>query len=572
MKRNLTTLANNTYDLLIIGGGIYGACVAWEATLRGLSAALIEKADFCSATSANSLKIIHGGLRYLQHANIKRMRESIRERRTLMRIAPHLVHPMPVLIPTYGHAMQGKEVLSLALMINDLIGFDRNYQIDDAGKHIPRGRMISRREIIQLLPGLQQQDLTGGAIFYDAQVYNSERLVLSFLRSAEKGGANLANYVKVIGFLRERDCVTGVVAKDVLTGDQFDIRAKTVVNTAGPWVNQVISLFNGGRPDHAILFAKAINLVTRPLFETYAIGISGKKRFQDVNAVINKGNRLFFIVPWRNYSLIGTNYSVYDGDPDDLRVTEKEILAFLGEINQTYPEAGLKMKDVLFVHCGLLPSPGISQKTGDVQLLKDYQIYDHRNEGIKGLFSVVSVKYTAARLVAEEVVDRVFESWGIKPPKSTSSVTALHGGDIKCFDVFLNTEIRKRPYELDKEIIKRLVYNYGSAYPEVFRNFGRDANGQHMSMCHDALLRDEVYYGVREEMAQKLSDMILRRTDLGTAGHPGDEAIKITADSMKDELKWSLERFHQEVREINEILTFRNVLRKNGSKLASSAI
>lgn len=550
MKRNLPSLANNVYDLLIIGGGIYGACVAWDATLRGLSVALVEKADFCSATSANSLKIIHGGLRYLQHADFKRMRESIRERRTLMRIAPHLIHPMPVLVPTYGHAMQGKEVLYLALMINDLIGFDRN-RIEDTEKHIPRGKVISRREVIQLLPGIPQQNLSGGGVFCDAQVYNSERLVLSFLRSAEKGGANMANYVKVIGFLREGDCVTGVVAKDVLTGAQFDIRAKAVVNTAGPWVNQVISLFSGKKSDHTILFAKAINLVTRPLFETYAVGISGRKQYRDADAVINKGNRLFFVVPWHNCSLIGTNYSVYDGDPDDLKVTEKEVQVFLDEINQTYPEAVLRMKDVLFVHCGLLPRIGMSQMAGDIQLLKDYHIYDHRNEGMKGLFSVVSVKYTTARFVAEKAVDQVFESWGIKPPKSTSSEIPLHGGAIEYFDVFLNAEIRNQPYKLDEEMIKKLVYNYGSVYPEVLRNL-HNGNGQHIPIGHDALLKAEVLYGVREEMAQKLSDVILRRTDSGTAGYPGNEAIKITADKMETELGWSPERLHQELREIND--------------------
>ena len=201
MERDPSKLQRNKYDLLVIGGGIYGACVTWDAALRGLSVALVEKGDFASATSANSLKIIHGGLRYLQHGDFKRMRESIRERRTLMEIAPHLVHPLPVLIPTFGHGMQGREVLSLALMINDLIGFDRN-RLDDPEKHICRGRVISRRECLELLPGIHKKDLTGGAIFHDAQVYNSERLVLSFIRSAEKAGAELANYVEVTGFIQ----------------------------------------------------------------------------------------------------------------------------------------------------------------------------------------------------------------------------------------------------------------------------------------------------------------------------------------------------------------------------------
>ena len=172
MDRDLTQLANHKYDLIIIGGGIYGACVAWDATLRGLSVALVEKADFGHATSANSLKTIHGGLRYLQQLDIKRMRESIRERRTLMRIAPHLVHPLPCLMPTYGHLTKGRAVMALALKVNDLVSFDRN-RLEDPQKHLPKGRVISRQECLQLLPNIVREGLTGGAVWHDAQVYNS---------------------------------------------------------------------------------------------------------------------------------------------------------------------------------------------------------------------------------------------------------------------------------------------------------------------------------------------------------------------------------------------------------------
>ncbi len=201
--------------------------MAWDATLRGLSVALVDKADFGAATSVNSLKMIHGGLRYLQHADFRRMRASIRERRTLMQIAPHLVAPLPVLLPTYGHGLQGKAVLAAALLLNDVIGWDRN-RLCDPQKHIPRGRVISKRACLQQLPGLDPRGLTGGAIFYDAQVHHSERLTLAFLQSAAQAGAQLANYVEATGFHLDRDCVTGVSACDVLTGNRFDIRP-------GPW-------------------------------------------------------------------------------------------------------------------------------------------------------------------------------------------------------------------------------------------------------------------------------------------------------------------------------------------------
>ena len=271
MQRKIQALANTTFDLLVLGGGIQGACVAWEATLRGLSVALIDQSDFGAATSANSLKIIHGGLRYLQTADFNRMRQSIRERQILMRIAPHLVHPLPVLVPTYGHGLKGREAMMVALKLNDWISCDRNQGLNDPHKHIPPGQVISRQSCLQQVPGIAKQGLTGAVTFHDAQVYNSERLTLSFIKSAAQQGATVANYVKAIGFLQTGDQIQGVTAQDGPTGAPLDIRAKAVINTSGPWLNQVLGLLPMAHPDQR--FAKAINLVLRrPLLETpYAI-------------------------------------------------------------------------------------------------------------------------------------------------------------------------------------------------------------------------------------------------------------------------------------------------------------
>jgi glycerol-3-phosphate dehydrogenase len=182
MTRNLANLSSRVYDVLVIGGGIYGVCIVWDAVLRGLSVALVEKGDFGSATSANSLRVIHGGLRYLQHGDIARMRQSIRERTTFMRIAPHLVHPLPILLPTYGHGLRGKEVLSVASSLDKIIGFDRK-RLPDPQKHLPGSRLISKEECIRLFPYVEKENLTGGVIIHDCQMLSSERLVLSFARA-----------------------------------------------------------------------------------------------------------------------------------------------------------------------------------------------------------------------------------------------------------------------------------------------------------------------------------------------------------------------------------------------------
>ncbi len=545
MKRNLVQLSENVYDLAIVGGGIYGACVAWEASLRGLSVALVEKGDFGSATSANSLKIIHGGLRYLQQADFKRMRESIHERKTLMRIAPHLVHPLPIVIPTYGHGIKGKEALSLAMKINDLISFDRN-RLNDPQKHIPNGRIISTQECQQLLPNIPSQGLTGGAIFHDAQVYNSERLTLSFIRSAEQAGATVANYTEVIGFLQTGNCVTGVQVRDILTGDRFEIRAKTVVNTCGAWINHVLSLLKG-QPQPKTLFAKAMNLVLQnPLFGAYAAGISNSQ------GASNQPNRFLFIAPWRGKSMIGTYYAAYDGKPEDFQITEPDIHNFLHQINQIYSSANLTRQDVSFVHGGLLPRISINAKTGEPLLAKHYQIKDYSEEGLSGIISVVGVKYTTARDVAQKTVDRIFKLWGQKPPKSTSAFTPLHGGQIDRFETFLHDAIAKPPYGLDKEVMRRLVYNYGSAYPDTLQYLDRVLDCSY-AMNNLAVLKAEVLHAVHEEMAQKLGDVVFRRTELGSAEYPGNEALKLCAKTMGAELGWSHTRIQQELQEVNDI-------------------
>lgn len=553
MKRDLVQLSKNVHDLLIIGGGVYGVWTAWDAALRGLSVALVDKGDFGSATSSNTMKIIHGGLRYLQHADFSRMRQSMRERMVLMRIAPHLVHPLPFLMPTYGHFMQGKEIMSLALIINDLICFDRN-QLKDPEKHLPRGRVISKGECIRLFPGVKEKGLTGGVIWYDCQMYNSERLLLSILRSAEKAGATLANYVEVIGFIKYGSRVMGVKARDVITEEELDINAKLIVNTSGPWVEHVLSFLNGYNKSHRDLLSKAMNVVVkRQLIPKYAVAVSSKSEYRDDDSIISKGSRLFFITPWRDYSLIGTTYTPYVGDPNDFKVTEKDIEGFINEFNQAYPVACLKREDVSFFHGGLLPMDGNSGS--NVRLTKKYRIRDHIEDGIEGLISVIGVKYTTARAVAEETVDLVFRKLGRKASRCLTEVTPVNGGYIERFTDFLAKETEKKSQELDAKVIRHLVYNYGSEYSEVLRYL--DENPDLGKTVNDTfqVIKAEALHGVREEMAQKLADVILRRTELGSADNPGDKALKTCALIMARELGWNETRIQRELDETKAVFS-----------------
>lgn len=554
MKRDLAQLRGKQFDVLIIGGGIYGVCAAWDAALRGLSVALIEKNDFGSATSSNSLKIIHGGLRYLQQADFKRMRESIAERTILMRIAPHLVHPLPCIIPTYGHALKGREVMAAALFINDLVGFDRN-RLTDPQKRLPNGKVISKEKCKEIIPGINEENLSGGAIWYDCQVYNSERMLISILRSAVNSGAVTANYTEMVGFITEQGRVTGVKAKDNLTGDILEISAKLVINNGGPWLNDVLAHLNGKLTRPKIKLSAAMNLVIkRKLFEKYAVGIWSKSDFRDGDALLSKGSRLFFITPWREYSLIGTTHVHYDGEPGQFKIKESDIQTFLDEVNAAYPPADLRREDVAFFYGGMLPADEDQKAGEDVRLLKNYQIIDHaKDSGVEGLISVVGVKFTTARDVAVKTVDCAIEKLGKSPVKSLTCTTLIFGGDIGNFENFIDAEKSKAPHGLSENSIEHLVLNYGSEYPEILK-YGEENQEFIRPISPDSeTLQAEVIYAVREEMAIKLADVVRRRTELGTAGCPEDAVLRVCADLVGHELGWDEQKRQAEIEETKQI-------------------
>lgn len=559
MKRDPVELARKEYDLLVIGGGIYGVFVAWDAALRGLSVALVEKGDFGQATSSNTLRIIHGGLRYLQYGNIRRMRRSIAERTAFMRIAPHLVHPLPFLIPTYGQWSEGKPLVSLALYLNDLIGFDRN-RLADPQKHLPRGRVLSREECRRLVPGVLERGLTGSLLYYDCQMYDSERLVLAVARSAARAGAVLANYVEATKFLKDGSRIRGITAKDDLSGDTFDIRARSVVNTSGPWLDHVLSLLYSHPPGRKLVLSKAFNLLVKPqIIPDYAVGVRSRRSLNNgvVRGIGNgKGSPWVFITPWRRQSLIGTAHLPYAGDPDACTVTEAEIEQFIKTVNEAYPAARLHRHDVRLVYSGLLPMIPDSRRAGIVRLVTRPAFHDHQPEdGIEGIVSVVGVKFTEARFAAERTVDLVFKKLGRTTPKAITAVTPVHGGHIQQFEDFLAQQIRSRPDGVSAEITQSLIYRYGSQVSEVLKCLGERRSEELLSCVMEA----EIIHAIRAEMAQTLSDVVFRRTGLGTDGDLKDGRLHACADIMAAEMGWDRVRAERELRETKSRLKYMNV-------------
>lgn len=496
MTRDLAALAARSYDLVVVGGGIYGICAVREAARRGLTACLLERDDFAAATSANSLRIIHGGLRYLQHGDLRRMRQSIGERRLLQWLAPRLVQPLPCLMPTYGHGLKGPEVLRVALALNDLVGFDRNKGLAPADQ-LPRGRTFSRSELLRLLPEVPREGLTGGALWYDCQVSSSERLALAFLQSGIAVGAAAANYVEMTGVQQADGRIIGVRAVDRLTGAELEVRARAVLNAAGPWVDEVLARAQARRGATWFAPSKAFNLLLRrPLFERYAVGLAGRWKFEDRDAIVQKGAQLFFVVPWRSGCLVGTRH-LRSAGAEDLEVTEADVARFIAEINDAYPAADVSRDDVLAVYSGLLPEAA-GHTGAEVQLQKHPGFRDHREDGLDGLYTVVGVKWTTAREVAARTISRIAARIAPAAANPVPESTPLRG-----------------------------AVPDGPATPDRIRR------------------------AVRDELAQRLSDVVFRRTTLGADGHPGVPALEHCADLVAAELGWSAARRQAELADVD---------------------
>ncbi|MEO2049516.1 MAG: glycerol-3-phosphate dehydrogenase/oxidase [Pirellulales bacterium] len=546
MKRSLSDLENNEFDLIVIGGGIFGVCAAWDATLRGLSVAIIERGDFGCATSANSYKIVHGGLRYVQHGDVYRIRQSSNERRALSRIAPHLVHPLPIVVPTYGHGMKGKEVLRIGMGLYDLFTLDRNRNIAAPSRHIPRCRFMSRLEVLNLFPNVNSAGLTGGALFHDGQIYNPTRLILAFLRSAFQAGAVTANYVEATKFIQHKNRVCGVEAKDNLTGATMHIRGKVVLNAAGPYAERLLnSSIDTQLSPKATYSRDACLVVARRLTGDYALAVQAKT--SDPDAILSRGPRHLFIAPWRHYTLIGVWHKVYTGDPDKFTVTDEDLQTFLNEINESYPTLELTLNDVALWNAGLVLFGTNDEGKEDLSYGHRSRIIDHaKTHAVEGLITLIGVRVTTGRGDAAEAVNIICNKIGHRALQSNTAITPIHGGDIDNIDDFMRSALKNRPTNISIDVMRSLVRNYGTHCGDVIRLIKQNAD-LGTTIGNSTTIKAQVAYACREEMAQRLADVVLRRTDLGTGEYPGRCTIESCGQLMATEMGWDKNRTRQEV-------------------------
>ncbi|MEX2030602.1 MAG: glycerol-3-phosphate dehydrogenase/oxidase [Anaerolineales bacterium] len=535
MKRDLSALASRRHDVLIVGGGIYGACALWDAAHRGLKAALIEKGDFGGATSSNSMKTVHGGLRYLQDFDLPLMRTMIKERRAWMTIAPHLVQPLRMLFPTDGRGRHSRGVLSVALRVTDLVGYDRNR---DLGKnsHLPRSTMLTRDEVLSQLPGLQSSTkITGAAVWYDAQVLNTEQMLLSILKSAVQRGAILANYVRAESILLEGQSAVGARARDLESSQRFDIHARFVVNATGPWVEQMLSSTGRRRPRFKL--SRAVNIVVPKIIDGVGVGLRSCVQMKGDLSRPRSGKTIF-IVPWRDWSIIGTMHGAPVDRPEHVGPIEPEIERLISGVNEVYPGANLDRSSVSMVHTGLQPLDPRRVDRGRPELLRESELADHESDlGIRNLISLIGAKYTSARWLAERAIDLVAHRLDIPVPPSRTGSIPVHGGQITSLEDETSA-LQARFSFLSESVIRQLAQAYGSEAERVLAYAQDDLSKLQAIAGQSSVLRCQIYYAIQEEMARRPSDVVLRRTDIGSAGPPSQSTLQEIQDIMAQVLGW----------------------------------
>ncbi len=549
MARNFSALENRVFDVLVIGGGIFGACAAWDATLRGLSVALVERTDFAAGVSANSFKFVHGGIRYLQHADLWRLRQSCAERSALLRIAPHLVQPVPIVIPTYGSIRQGKPLLGAGMLLYDALTLDRNLRIPDRARRIPLTRFLGRERVLELFSGISPDQLTGGAVFWDGQMYNPTRLVLAFVRSAMENGATVVNYADAEKLELSDRAVERVRVRDYWSGEAAEVRAKVVLNAAGPWVPQMLAGIDRERGALKGTYSRdACFVVKRRFKHDYALAIQGRTR--DPDALLSRAARHMFLTPWRQFTLCGVWHRVWSGHPDDVRVSPAEIDAFVKDLNDAMPSLELTPADVTMWHAGLVPFGDNDEGAVHLRYGKRSHVIDHRDaHGLDNLVSLIGVRYTMARADSARAVDLVCAKLGQALGPARTAVTPIHGADFERFDMLTAAVRRTLVGRVGSAAAEALAHNYGSEYRRVLE-CGNEPDIGDGCVAGTTTLRAEIVHAAREEMALRLSDIVFRRTDLATGGHPGEVALHEAASLAARELGWDEQRRRDEIAEV----------------------
>ena len=492
MKRNIDILRDERFDLLILGGGITGAGVALDATLRGFRVALIDKGDFASGTSSVSSKLVHGGLRYLEHAGFHLVYEALHERRLLLENASPFVRPLRFVIPFYQGARMPGWKARAGLVLYDLLAGSSN---------LHRSRPVSPKELQADFPQLRADQLLGGAEYFDAQM-DDARLCLNVIRTAALQGARIANYIEALAFERSEGKITAVRARDQVGGRELIIHARQVLNATGPWVDAVMRMADGAN-EPLLQPTKGVHLI-----------VSERNTKGALLLLHPADGRVFFVIPWMQKTLIGTTDTVTQESPDSLAVTTEEIDYLLHGFNH-YFTPPLQGTEVLGTFAGLRPLMR-SRPGNPTSLSREYRVI----ESPSGLISVAGGKYTTFRRMAEAITDTIAHRLGRRGPCQTRTFRldgALPPGREAIAREIEN--LRRHFPTLNEVSATHLVLRYGGQAGEVAAYVDLDSTTRDRIIEREPDLCGELAYQRDHEMAICPSDHWLRRMRLGLVYH-----------------------------------------------------
>jgi len=522
----LNGIDSASFDAVVIGGGMAGAGVARDLALRGASVALFEKGDFASGTSSKSSKLIHGGLRYLELFDFKLVRESLREKKTLERLAPHLVRPLPFLVPVYRGSKRGLITVRIGMWLYDLL---------TPGRERERFRVLRSLDALTLEPSIRADDLRGAGYYLDDLLLSPERLCVENALSAARHGARVHNYCEVEAVTRGAGGIDGVRVRDLLTGRVHTVRASVVVNCAGPWVDRLRELAgvsDAGR--HVLRTTKGIHCML-PRMTERAVYLS------------TADDRMIFVIPWREFSMVGTTDTDFDGDLDRLSATREEVEYLLDAVRPALPDPRVAFDQVIYTYAGVRPL-AFEEGARASKVSRDHKVVV---EGPEGRFlSITGTKLTCFRSLAEQVGDHVMRALG-RGERSRTALLTLDGLDEEAGKIearaWMDVSADLAATGLSRETMQTLVEIYGRAYPRVLDLARKLPDGTARLCPSNPDIVAQLHHALAEEMTVSLQDFLLRRTVIGQSACLGLDCYEAIGRRMSALAGWSSRRLDAEL-------------------------
>ena len=528
-----TSTTAKVFDLIVVGAGINGLGIARDAAARGLSVALVEKDDFCSGVSAWSGRLIHGGLRYLEHGEVALVRESLRERERLFRLAPHLVKPVSLLMPFYKRNKRPSWLIRMGMIAYDVLSFD---------KKSPSHKILSTADVTARFSGMEKSGLGGSALFTDGQVEYAERLCVELAVAARADGALILTHSEVTELVIENGQATGVRYTDLITGEAATLQGRVVMNAAGPWVDWLL-----GNPSDASLAPAAAKRHIGGSKGTHIVVDPFPGAPTDVVYYESQSDqRLVLVIPWMGRFLIGCTDTLFNAEPDSARATVGEVDYLLTEANALMPNAGLTRESVLFTYSGVRPlpyAPGIPEW----KIPRSHIIFDHKKENKAKLFSIISGKLTTYRQLAEDAVNIALRELG--RPKSASPTRGLPfpGASTDNFASFRAQFLSTKIVEADTAV--RLIDMYGTRAEQIVALVQKDgALGERFDPSSPAIAA-ELLFAIDSEAARTVTDVFARRILLAFEPDHGLLGAARAAEILGGRLGWSAEEQEKQIAE-----------------------